>query len=387
MTRSGTGVACLAALAVLVLATAVGLVILRPNGSRDKRVPDAPQAQTESAVVAAVTDVPCRDPFSRRCATVESRLASGPDQGDTVMLDVADAVPEPGDELRLFHVEVPPDIETGPDFQEYALADFERRQPLLWLALAFAFAVIALGRWRGLRALAGLALSLAVVLLFVVPAILDGRSPLAVAVVGALAVMLVTIALAHGIGPKTIAAALGTAVCLSLTVALAVLFTDLAHITGFASEEASLLRTNVQGLSLEGLVLAGMVIAALGVLDDVTVSQASTVIALRHANPAQGFGLLFRRALSVGRDHIAATVNTLVLAYAGAALPILLVFSVGGASFGQAINSEAVAANVVGTLVGSLGLVAAVPVTTALAALLATRLPPDALRDEHAHVH
>jgi uncharacterized membrane protein len=124
------------------------------------------------------------------------------------------------------------------------------------------------------------------------------------------------------------------------------------------------------------------------VLDDVTISQASTVLALHQANPQQGFTVLFRRALSVGRDHIAATVNTLVLAYAGASLTVLLVFSVGNASFGTALNGEAVAEPVVGMLVGSIGLVAAVPVTTALAAVLAARLPPSESRaDTHGHVH
>jgi uncharacterized membrane protein len=131
-----------------------------------------------------------------------------------------------------------------------------------------------------------------------------------------------------------------------------------------------------------------MVIGALGVLDDLTVTQASTVLALRRANPSLGFRRLFEGAISVGHDHIAATVNTLVLAYAGAALPVLLIFSLGGTSFGDALNSESVATEVVATLVGSIGLIAAVPLTTALAALLAVRLAPESLPDEHAgHAH
>ncbi|MGI9658360.1 MAG: YibE/F family protein, partial [Gaiellaceae bacterium] len=147
---------------------------------------------------------------------------------------------------------------------------------------------------------------------------LDGNPPLAVAIVGALAVMLITLASSHGIGPITISAALGTTASLAITASLAVLFTELAHVTGFASEEASLLRATAPGLSVEGLLLAGIIIAALGVLDDVTISQASTVFALQQANPHLGFGRLFTSALNVGRDHITATVNTLVLAYAGA---------------------------------------------------------------------
>ena len=136
------------------------------------------------------------------------------------------------------------------------------------------------------------------------------------------------------------------------------------------------MQANAGAVSLEGLVLAGIVIGALGVLDDVTVSQASAVMALQRANPAQGFGQLYRGGLTVGRDHVAATVNTLVLAYVGASLPILLIFAVGETPFADAVNREAVAEQIVATLVGSIGLIAAVPVTTALAALLAARQPP-----------
>ena len=142
------------------------------------------------------------------------------------------------------------------------------------------------------------------------------------------------------------------------------------------------------GLSIQGLVLAGMVIGALGVLDDVTVSQASTVMALRRANPALGFRRLFGEGLTVGRDHLAATVNTLVLAYAGTALPVLLIFTDQRIGFSEAVNREPVAEQIVAGLVGSTGLIAAVPLTTALAALLATRLPQWAVPDEpHDHAH
>jgi uncharacterized membrane protein len=164
---------------------------------------------------------------------------------------------------------------------------------------------------------------------------------------------------------------LGTAASLMLTALLALVFTNAAHLTGFSSEEATLLQLSGANISLEGLLLAGMVIGALGVLDDVTVSQASTVLALHGANPALGFRELFERALKVGRDHVSATVNTLVLAYAGASLPVLLIFSSSELGFGEALNLEIVAKEVVATLVGSIGLIAAVPVTTALAALLA----------------
>jgi uncharacterized membrane protein len=157
-----------------------------------------------------------------------------------------------------------------------------------------------------------------------------------------------------------------------LIVLLALLAVDVAHITGLASEEANLIQARAD-VSLQGLVLAGIVVGALGVLDDVTISQSSTVLALSRANPALSLVTLFREAMSVGRDHLGATVNTLALAYAGGSLPVLLIFATQGTRFGDAIAREAVAEELVATLVGSIGLVAAVPLTTALAALLATR--------------
>jgi uncharacterized membrane protein len=256
---------------------------------------------------------------------------------------------------------------------------------MLWLALGFAFLVVVTGRWRGLRALVGLVVSIAIIVGFVIPAILDGRDPVAVAIVGALAVMLVTIPLAHGLGAKALAACLGTTLSLLLTAGLASAFTELSHLSGISSEETAFLGATGIIPSLEGPLLAGMVIGALGVLDDLTVSQASTVMALRRANPALGVGRLVREAMSVGHDHIAATVNTLLLAYAGASLPILVIFGLGDTPFADAINTEAVAEQIVGTLVGSIGLIAAVPLTTVLAALLAHDLPERALRHEHAH--
>ena len=258
---------------------------------------------------------------------------------------------------------------------------------MLLLVGLFVLCVVAFGRMRGALSLVGLGISLSVIVAFVAPAILDGKEPLAVAVVGSLAVMISTITLAHGVGPKSLAALLGTAGALFLTVGLAVLFTDLTHLTGLASEEATVLQLNGTDVELKGLLIAGMVIAALGVLDDVTISQSAIVLALRGANPGLRFRELFARALDVGRDHVSATVNTLVLAYAGASLPLLLVFTSGGLGVVEAANLELVAAEIVATLVGSLGLIAAVPITTAFAALLSEGLPPEELAAEGAHQH
>jgi uncharacterized membrane protein len=158
-------------------------------------------------------------------------------------------------------------------------------------------------------------------------------------------------------------------------------------LTGLAGDEAFALRLADPSVSLQGLLIAGMIVAALGVLDDVTVSQSSIVLGLRAVNPDLGYRELFTRAMHVGRDHVSATVNTLVLAYAGSSLPVLLIFASGALPLGQAVNLELVSEQVVATLVGSIGLIVAVPATTALAALLALRLPRDQLEAAASHGH
>ncbi|MBM3677801.1 MAG: YibE/F family protein [Actinobacteria bacterium] len=321
------------------------------------------------------------------------RVESGPDEGDRAAFTVGETSSEvrlaPGDRIKVYRLEIPEGAEVlGRPVDRYGFSDFERGRPLAILAAVFALLVVVAGRFRGLRALIGLGVSLLLIVEFVVPAILDGTSPVGVALVGALAVMFVTIPLTHGLGAKGVAAMLGTATSLALTAGLASLAIDAVKLTGLASDETAYLRAVSGEISLQGLLLAGMIIGALGVLDDLTVTQASTVMALRRSSPSLGGRRLFREALDVGHDHIAATVNTLVLAYAGAALPVLLLFSIAGTSFSTAIGTEAVAEQAVAMLVGSIGLIAAVPITTALAAFLAVRLPVKALGDaHHGHAH
>jgi uncharacterized membrane protein len=378
---------------VLAAATVIGLIVYWPEGKRIE-APEGTRTppRTEAAEVVETRSAECAQIAGLYdCVRVTATLKSGSEEGRRIRFTFARAEGrfEVGDRIRVYKNELPPGSrDAGGQVDEYSFSDFERRPPMLWLLGIFGVLVIVMGRWQGLRALAGLGLSLAIIVFFVAPSILEGNSPTSVALFGALAVMLVTIPLAHGIGPKTIAACLGTASSLVLTLLLADLFIGLSHLSGITSEEAVFLRASQQELSLQGLLLAGIVIGALGVLDDVTVSQASTVMAIRRANESLGFGALFRSAIGVGRDHIAATVNTLVLAYAGAFLPVLLVFSLAGTSFGEAINFEVVAEAIIGMLVGSIGLIAAVPVTTALAALLALRLDRAALADAHTgHAH
>lgn len=379
----------LALVAALVLATAGGLVALWPSGSGNVELDASLRPSTYDAEVVGLRPVPCQTPQAEDCVRVRARLLAGPDKGRTTEFAAGESTSDPefveGDRVRLAKTEVPEGAPPGVD--PYSFSDYDRRGPMLWLLLAFAVIVVVFGRLRGVLALIGLGVSVAIIATFIVPAILDGRSPLGVAVVGSMAVMFATMALAHGVGPKSVAASLGTAMALLFTSGLAVLFTELANITGFSSEEATLLQGIAGELSLEGLVLAGIVIAALGVLDDLTISQASSVMALQRANPAHGARELYRGAIAIGRDHVAATVNTLVLAYVGSSLPVLLIFNVGGISFADSINREAVSQQVIGTLVGSIGLIAAVPLTTGIAAALAARGALPAEHDAHAHVH
>ena len=382
----------LLALALTAAIALIGLITLWPEGSRAVDSVAGSGQQIERATVEAVRRIECRAPGQFECTRVTVRLRSGPDKDELARFTVGETTSDVrlsvDDRIRVYRLALPEGAEVlGVRVDRYGFSDYERQRPLALLAALFCGLVILTGRWRGVRALVGLGLSLLIVIEFVVPAILDGRSALGVALVGSLAIMFATIPLAHGLGAKGIAAMLGTAAALGLTALLASLATDAVHLTGISSDETTYLRAVAGTISLQGLLLAGMIIGALGVLDDLTVSQASTVMALRRANPALGTRRLIRTALDVGHDHIAATVNTLVLAYVGASLPVLLVFSIGGISFGDALNSEAVAAEVVAMIVGSIGLIAAVPITTVLAALVAERLPGSVLADEAAHVH
>jgi uncharacterized membrane protein len=361
----------LAVVGVIALAVLAGAAALWPRGQLPKPAA-GDQADSTKLVPATLTkvarlDCPEADPGvpGSICIKVTARLAGG----RQVTFDTTDPTGgmfRPGQRVRLAASEQP----GQPPY--YNIQDLERGRPLLLLAAVFVGAVIAFGRWQGIRSLVGLGLSFVVIVSFVVPAILHGHSPVLVAVTGAMAIMLISLYLSHGTGPKTTAAVVGTALALGLTAALAIAFVAAASLTGLASEEALSANYAVGGLSLRGLLLAGIIIGGLGVLDDVTMSQASLVAELHQANPAAGFAALVTGALRVGRDHIAATVNTLFLAYAGAALPLLILFVTGQDSLGTVATTEIVAVEAVRALCGSVGLIAAVPLTTVLTALVAT---------------
>ena len=354
------------------VATVLAMVLLWPS--------DVPATQPLSgervqAQVVGVTLQPCAGTAVAdllECRSLSLDVVSGPSRGERVTLEqpvVAGdiRVPETGDELILSR-----DV-ADDGTVIYSFVDYERSGSLAVLFVLFCAVVLVFGRWRGLGALAGLGVSVVVLLVFVLPALLAGSNPVLVAIVGASVIAYASLYLAHGVNSATNVALLSTLLSLGLTGLLAWTFIETATLTGLSDENALFLDALGVRLDMRGLLLAGIVIGSLGVLDDVTVTQVSAVGALGRSNPGSTPGELYRQALTIGRDHISSTVNTLFLAYAGAALPLLLLFSQTGRSTGQAVTSEDVAIEVVRTLVGSIGLIASVPISTWLASRLVRR--------------
>lgn len=361
----------LGALVTLIgLAVLIGLVLLWPRQGPALDLSTIGFAgDTVRAEVGTVTEGPCSYSAEVECSLVEFLVVEEGSQrfGETPEIEFSQEAGQPelavGDEIFLSVVEV----EDGTVAFQYA--DRDRWGLLVGMTLLFAVAVVGLGRLRGVAALAGLALSVAILIFFILPAIVAGRDAVLVALVGGGAIALVSLYLAHGYNPLTHVAAVGAFSALLLTVGLSSLVVSLANFTGLVNEEAFFL-LSIPTLDLNGLLLAGLVLGAIGALDDVTVTQASAVWEVHTANPALPPEALFSAGLRVGRDHIVSTVNTLLLAYAGASLPLLILFTLSDQGFGVVASSEVVAVEIARTLVGSIGLVAAVPITTWLGSRL-----------------
>lgn len=373
----GVRIAIAALLVPAALATAVAIVLLAPWDGFARSDSAAAAGPRVAGHVTAATETSCDDTAGddtgdgADCVTLTVALTGGPDAGrtlETVVSKVRGVAPYgAGDDVVLVQAGDPADPAA------YDVVDFQRSTPLLVLAVLFAAAVVALGRWRGLAALVALGLSGVVLVAFVLPAILAGRDPLAVAVAGSCAIMFGVLYLTHGFSARTSTAVLGTLASLVLIGVLGSVFVAAAHITGLGEDTAGLARALGTAVDGRGLVLAGLVIGALGALDDVTVTQTSAVWELAAADPDMRPRTLFAAAMRIGRDHVASSVNTLVLAYAGAALPLLLLFSVAERGLADTLTTEVIAIEVVRTLVGSIGIVASVPITTALAVAVVTR--------------
>ena len=247
--------------------------------------------------------------------------------------------------------------------------DFVRTTPILWLLGAFVLAILLISAWKGLRSLLSMGFSLYVIISYIIPHILAGEDPIRVSIIGSAILLGVTLYLTYGWNLKPHSAVLGMIFVLVITGTLAYIFMVFTRLTGAGDENALFLIQMLDSqIDLRGLLLGGIIIGALGVLDDLVTTQASAVFELHNAQPNLDFPRLFGAAMRIGQDHVAATVNTLVLAYAGASLPMLLMFTLGRGDYGYLVNFSFVAEEVVRTLVGSLGLIAAVPLTTVIAA-------------------
>ncbi|WP_406673019.1 YibE/F family protein [Nonomuraea sp. N2-4H] len=376
-----TVVAALAVLVPLAIITLAALVWLWPEGTTAGPAPESGVERLTGTVTsvtlkrcpAAPEGAPKPDPAT--CGKAVVKLTEGRDSGRDVELRLPGGPGAqrfaPGDDVILLR-----DADGA-----YQLSDHDRSMPLWLFGIAFALAVIAFGRWRGVTALAGLAVTFVLLLTFVIPGILEGRPPMLVAIVGSAAIMLTVLYLTHGFSPSTSVAVLGTLASLTLTGLLSYAALGLASLNGVTDDSALTLGMSLS-IDTQGLLLAGIIIGSLGVLDDVTVTQAVTVAELARANPSYGFARLYRAAGRIGRAHIASVINTIILAYAGASLPLLLLFSIGAQPLGQVLTTPVIAQEIVRGVVGTLGLIAAVPITTALAALAAVR---DRDRDHPGH--
>jgi len=274
--------------------------------------------------------------------------------------------------------------------------DFVRSKSILILFIVFVFFSVLISGWKGVRSIISILFSLGVILFFILPQILAGRDPVLISIVGAFIFLSISQYLVYGWNLKTHSAVIGILISLLLTGFISAFFINLTRLTGFGDENAMfLVQVTSQNINMRGLLLAGMIIGALGVLDDLVISQASAIFELHAVNPELGLGGLYQRAMNIGRDHVAATVNTLVLAYAGASLPMLLLFSLSNQNPAMLINISFISEEIVRTLVGSIGLIASIPITTGLAAIVATQhhkyhwidkfLGPDNQGNGHSH--
>ena len=365
-------------LGVLVL-LAVAIVFIGPRLSSLAPAAEQPlepgATETMSARVIEVLEEGTVDlgggstqPYQRLLLRIQSGSMAGEEivvEEGTINIISQERLFHPGDRVYLERA-------IGPDGDRFYISDFERTGPLLGIAAVFVGLVVLLGRGRGIRSLAGTLFSLVVIFAIVLPQIMAGRDPVSVSIVSSVVLLTVSTYLIYGWNLKAHAAVIGMMLSLSLTGVLAWIFVGWTRMTGLTSEEGSYLIIELgPSMNLRGLVLAGIIIGALGVLDDICVGQASAVFELVNANRNLRWTELLRRGLNIGRDHVAAMVNTLLLAYVGASLPLMLAFNIFQEPLWRRINREPIAEEIVRTLVGSIGLILAVPITSLIASLLA----------------
>jgi uncharacterized membrane protein len=381
-------VVLLAVLAAVAVATVVGVLLLWPDsgkvddlkGSVGFAVPGAtfPEATVDEVLPACPRSGPDAQPdTSEPCGQIKVTVTEGEDDGKKVTVDVppevSDAGLEKGDRLVLLRT-------PAADGQPATLSYYEiERMSTLWLLGGlFVVVVLAVARLRGLMAILGLGVAGVVLGGFAIPAILSGESAVPVALVASASIMYVVLYTTHGFSIRTSAALAGTLTGMALTAGIGWWSVTSAHLTGVVDDGGRVLTTYTETVSLQDVLIAAVVIAGLGVLNDVTITQASAVWELRGASPALTRARLFASAMRIGRDHIASTIYTIVFAYAGTALTLLLAVSLYDRSWFDLVGTEEIAEELVRAFASSIGLVLAVPATTAIAVLTVPG-PPDPL--------
>ncbi|MFE3700320.1 YibE/F family protein, partial [Nocardia tengchongensis] len=311
-------------------------------------------------------------------------IDSGPSQGSKTLFEIAPGPGQPdlraGDKIRIVR-QVDPKASPDADpslVTTYSFDDYARGLPLTIIGIVFAVVIIAVARWRGLRALLGLVVAFGVLVVFLLPALLDGKPAIPTALVAGAVILYAVLYLAHGVNLRTSSALLGTLSAMIVAAGLSWAALKMTHLTGFSEEQNTNVATYLQHVSITGLLLAGFIIGSLGVLNDVTITQASAAFELAELDEKATRRGIFAAAMRVGRDHIASTVYTLVLAYAGGALPLLMLFSVAGRSMRDVLTGDAVGIEIARSAVGGIALALSVPLTTAIAVLLAR--PPRTAR-------
>ncbi len=327
------------------------------------------QSTNVEAVITSVTDtktvIPAGAEQPQIIQDLELMLTSGESKGQKVHVHNENL---PVANIREYQVGDKVVLYRQPDTDNYTIADVVRRPVLAWLFGIFVVAAVLVGHWQGVASLAGLATSFVLIFFWIVPRIAAGANPVTMVILGCLVIIPVMFILSHGWNQTTLVAMTATLLAMLFTGGLIVIFVNWARLTGLASEEAGfLLAMNPDLMDFQNLLIAGMLFATLGVLDDVTISQAAIVAELRAADPEIDFMRLYAGASKIGRDHIASMINTLILVYAGASFPLLLLFHLSEESLSLVLNYEIIADEIVRTLTGSIGLIMAVPLTTLLA--------------------
>lgn len=376
-------------LAVIGVAVLVATVWLWPSAP-DVEIPlpmqtvSGEKVHTEAGTVVRQEVGPCGSPSNGRVFTGEPEppriaayecqrsvvdIRSGPDEGKRTLFEIAPGPGQPdlrvGDSIRVVRAADPAGVTM------YGFEDYARGLPLTLIGLAFVGVIVLVARWRGLRALIGLGFAFGVVVVFLLPALLDSKPAIPVALVSGALILYVVLYLAHGVNLRTSSALLGTLASMLVAAFLSWVTLEITHLTGLSEEQNTNVATYIQHVSITGLLLAGFIIGSLGVLNDVTITQASAAFELAALDEGASRREIFTAAMRVGRDHIASTVYTLVLAYAGGALPLLLLFSVGGRSITDVLTGDAVAIEIARSAVGGIALALSVPLTTGIAVMLA----------------